>query len=151
MGFYLLAGSALAATALAATALAATALDAPTLAVLALAAPGLADPALAALALADPALAALAMAAQALAAPALAALAVWAEEGVSTIFLYSCTNPITTVAVGRLHRSCLANRLPVLSSKAWPSGSISSLWAVKKSTSNIEKATSAKRNFQEKS
>jgi hypothetical protein len=131
--------------------LAGSALAAPVLAAPALAAPALAAPALAASALAATVLTALAMAAPALAAPALAALAVWVEEGVSTIGLYGCTNPITTVAVGGLRRSCLANRLPVLSSKAWPSRSISSLWAVKKSTSNIGKATSAKRNFQEKS
>ncbi len=111
----------------------------------------LAGSALAALVLAAPALAALAMTAPALDAPALAALGVWAEEGLSAINLYGCKNPITTVAVGGLRRSCLVNRLPVLSSKAWPSGSISSLWAVKKSTSNIGKATFSKRNFQEKS
>jgi hypothetical protein len=47
--------------------------------------------------------------------------------------------PITTVAVGGLRRSCLANRLPVLSSKAWPSGSISSLWAVKRKSNIFQK------------
>jgi hypothetical protein len=89
-------------------------------------------------------------AAPALAALALAAQALWAEEEDSTIGLYGCTKPITTAAIGGLRSSCPANRLPVLSSKAWPSGSISSLWALKKSTPNIGKATSAKRNFQEK-
>ncbi len=57
-------------------------------------------------ALAAPALAAPALAAPALTAPALAALVVWAEEEVSAIGLYGCTNQITTVAVGRLRRSC---------------------------------------------
>jgi hypothetical protein len=60
--------------------------------------------------------------------PALAAPAVWAEEEEdSTIGLYGCTKPTTTVAVGRLRSGWPASRLPVLSSKAWPSGSISSL------------------------
>ncbi len=85
--------------------------------------PALAAPALAALALAAPALAA-----PALAAPALAAPAVWAEgEEDPATGLYGCTKPITTVAVGGLRSSWPASRLPVLSSKAWPSGSISSL------------------------
>ncbi len=141
-------GSVLAAPALAAPALAAPALAAPALAVPALAAPALAAPALAAPALAAPALAASALAAPALAAPALAASAVWAEEEDSTTGLYVCIKPTTTVAVGGLRRSCPASCLPVLSSKAWPSGSISSLWALKKSTPKIGKATSAKRNFQ---
>ena len=110
-----------------------------------------AAPELAALELAASELAAPALAAPGLAAPALAAPAVWAEEEDSAIGLYGCTKLITTVAVGGLRRCCPANRLPVLSSKAWPSGSISSLWALKKSTPNIGKATSAKRNFQEKS
>jgi hypothetical protein len=44
-----------------------------------------------------PPLAALALAAPALAAPALAAPAVWAEEEDSTIGLYGCTKPTTTV------------------------------------------------------
>jgi hypothetical protein len=114
--------------ALAAPALAAPALAAPALAAPPLAAPALAAPALSAPALAAPALAALVLAAPALAAPALAAPAVWAEEEEdSTIGLYGCTKPTTTVAVGGLRSSWPASRLPVLSSKAWPSGSISSL------------------------
>jgi hypothetical protein len=124
----------------------------PALAAPALAAPALAAPALDAPALAAPALAAPALAAPALAAPALAAPVVWAEgEEVPATGLYGCTKPITTVAVGGLRSSWPASRLPVLSSKAWPSGSISSLCALKKSTPNMGKATSAKRNFQEKS
>jgi hypothetical protein len=104
--------------------------------------PALPAPALAALALAAPALAA-----PALAAPALAAPAVWAEgEEGSATGLYGCTKPITTVAVGGLRSSWPASRLPVLSSKAWPSGSISSLCALKKSTPIMGKATSAERN-----
>jgi hypothetical protein len=107
----------------------------------------LAAPVLAAPALAAPALAALALAGLALAAPA-----VWAEEqDDSTIGLYGSTKPTTTVAVGGLRSSWPANRLPVLSSKAWPPGSISSLSALKKSTPKMGKSTSAKRNFQEKS
>jgi hypothetical protein len=118
----------------------------------ALAAPALAAPALAAPALAAPALAAPALAAPALAAPALAAPAVWAEEeDNSSIGLYGCTKPTTTVAMGGLRSSWLASRLPVLSRKVWHSGSISSLCALKKSTPKMGKATSAKRNFQEKS
>ncbi len=118
----------------------------------ALAAPALAAPALAAPALAAPALAAPALAAPALAAPALAAPAVWAEgEEVSATGLCGCTKPITTVAVGGLHSSWPASRLPVLSSKALPTGSISSLCALKKSTPKMGKATFAKRNFHEKS
>jgi hypothetical protein len=102
---------------------------------LALAAPALAAPGLAALALAAPMLAA-----PALAAPALAAPAVWAEgEEDSTSGLYGFTKPITTVAVGGLRSSWPVSRLPVLSSKAWPSGSISSLCALKKSTPKMGK------------
>jgi hypothetical protein len=72
------------------------------------------------------------LAAPALAAPALAAPAVWAEEEeASSVGLYGCTKPTTTVAVGGLRSSRPASRLPVLSSKAWPSGSISSLCALK--------------------
>jgi hypothetical protein len=128
------------------------ALAAPALAAPALAAPALAAPALAAPALAAPELAAPVLAAPALATPALAAPAVWAEgEEVPATGLYSCTKPITTIAVGGLRSSWPASRLPVLSSKAWPSGSISSLCALKKSTPNMGKATSAKRNFQENS
>jgi hypothetical protein len=100
---------------------------------------------LAAPALAAPALAAPALAAPALASPALAAPAVWAEgeEGPAN-GLYGCTKPIITVAVGGLRSSWPVNRLPVLSSKAWPSGLISSLCALKKSTPNMGKATFAK-------
>jgi hypothetical protein len=133
-------------------ALAAPTLAAPTLAAPTLAAPTLAAPTLAAPTLAAPTLAAPTLAAQALAAPALAAPAVWAEgEEVLASGLYGCTKPITTVAVGGLRSSWRVSRLPVLSSKAWPSGSISSFCALKKSTPNMGKATSAKRNFQEKS
>ncbi len=114
-GFCLFAGPALAAPALAGLALAAPALTAP-----ALAAPALAARALAAPALAAPALAAPALAAPALAAPALAAPVVWAEEEVSAIGLYGCTNQITTVAMGGLRRSCPANRLPAGSNKLGP-------------------------------
>jgi hypothetical protein len=65
--------------------------------------------------------------------PALAAPAVWAEgEEVSATGVYGCTKPITTVAVGWLRSSWPASRLPVLSSKAWPTGSISNLCALKK-------------------
>ncbi len=103
-------------------------------------------------ALAAPVLAAPALAAPVLAAPALAAPAVWAEgEEGSATGLYGYTKPITTVAVGGLSSSWPASRLPVLSSKAWPSGSISSLCALTKSTPNMGKAISVKRNFQEKS
>jgi hypothetical protein len=120
-------GPALAAPALAAPALAAPALAAPALAAPAFAAPALAAPALAAPALGAPALAAPSLAATALAAPALAAPAMWAEEEEdSAIGLYGCTKPTTTVAVGGLQSSWPASCLPVLSSKAWPSGSISS-------------------------
>jgi hypothetical protein len=118
-------------------------------------------PALAAPALAAPALAAPAVWAEgeevvetglALAAPALAAPAVWAEgEEVSATGLCGCTKPTTTVAVGGLRNSCPASRLPVLSSKALSTGSISNLCALKKSTPKMGKATFAKRNFHEKS
>jgi hypothetical protein len=64
---------------------------------------------------------------------------VWAEEEDSPVGLYGSTKPITTVAVGGLRRSCSTSRLPVLSSKAWSTGSISSLWALKKSTPKIGK------------
>ena len=84
--------------------------------------------------------------------PALAAPAVWAEGGESSAAgLCGCTKPTTTVAVGGLRTSCPANRLPVLSSKALSTGSISNLCALKKSTPKMGKATSAKRNFQLKS
>ncbi len=95
------------------------ALAAPALAGLAPAAPALAASALAAPALAAPALASPVLAAPALAAPALAGPAVWAKDEVSAIGLYGCTKLITTVAVGGLHSSWPANRLFVLSSKAW--------------------------------
>jgi hypothetical protein len=53
---------------------------------------------------------------------------VWAEgEEGSATGLYGCTKPITTVAVGGLRSSWPASRLPELSSKAWPSGSISNV------------------------
>jgi hypothetical protein len=123
--------------------------------------PALAAPVLAAPALAAPAVwaegeevaeAGPALAAPALAAPALAAPAVWAEgEEVSAAGLCGCTKPTTTVAVGGLRNSCLASRLPVLSSKALSTGSISNLCALKKSTPKMGKATFAKRNFHEKS
>jgi hypothetical protein len=88
----------------------------------------------------------------ALAAPALAAPAVWAEgEEDPAAGLCGCTKPTTTVAVGGLRTSCPASRLPVLSSKALSTGSISNLCALKKSTPKMGKATSAKRNFQLKS
>ncbi len=70
---------------------------APTSATLLHVDPPLAAPALAAPALAAPALAALALAATALAAPSLAAPALWAEEELSAIGLYGCTNQITTI------------------------------------------------------
>jgi hypothetical protein len=119
-------------------------------------------PALAAPALAAPALAAPAVWAEggedveagpALAAPALAAPAVWAEgeEDPAAAGLCGCTKPTTTVAVGGLRTSCPASRLPVLSSKALSTGSISNLCALKKSTPKMGKATSAKRNFHSKS
>ncbi len=73
------------------------------------------------------------------------------EEEDSAIGLCGCTKPTTTVAVSGQRSSWPASRLPVLSIKAWPSGSISSLCALKKSTPKMGKATSAKRNFQEKS
>jgi hypothetical protein len=93
-----------------------------------------------------------ALAAPALAAPALAAPAVWAEgEEVPATGLCGCTKPTTTVAVGGLRNSCPASRLPVLSSKALSTGSISNLCALKKSTPKMGKATFAKRNFHEKS
>jgi len=92
------------------------------------------------------------MLAPALAAPALAAPAVWAEgEEVPATGLCGCTKPTTTVAVGGLRNSCPASRLPVLSSKALSTGSISNLCALKKSTPKMGKATFAKRNFHEKS
>jgi hypothetical protein len=70
---------------------------------------------------------------------ALAAPAVWAEEEEdSAIGLYGCTKPITSVAVGGLHSRWQASRLPVLSSKAWPSGPISSLCASNINTQNGE-------------
>jgi hypothetical protein len=88
----------------------------------------------------------------ALAAPALAAPAVWAEgEEDPAAGLCGCTKPTTTVAVGGLRTSCPASRLPVLSSKALSTGSISNLCALKKSTPKMGKATSAKRNLQLKS
>jgi hypothetical protein len=133
----------------------------PALAAPVLAAPALAAPALAALALAAPAVWAEgeevaetgpALAAPTLAAPALAAPAVWAEgEEVPATGLCGCTKPTTTVAVGGLCSSWPASRLPVLSSKALSTGSISNLCALKKSTPKMGKATFAKRNFHEKS
>jgi hypothetical protein len=142
------------------------ALAAPALAAPALAAPAVwaeggedveAGPALAAPALAAPALAAPAVWAEGgedvEAGPALAAPAVWAEgeEDPAAAGLCGCTKPTTTVAVGGLRTSCPASRLPVLSSKALSTGSISNLCALKKSTPKMGKATSAKRNFQLKS
>jgi hypothetical protein len=53
--------------------------------------------------------------------------AVWDEEEIAEVGEYSCRKPTTTVGVGGLAHTKLLSRLPELSSKAWPEGSINIL------------------------
>ncbi len=66
-------------------------------------------------------------AAPAMAATAIAGPATWAGDETAGVGEYGCTKPTTTVAVGGLGRAKPASRLPVLSNKAWPEGSINML------------------------